>query len=343
MKHLLFFCIIFASAVYGYSADLKRTGPRQTSAFYSYGEITGWSVIVIGEVDSIGVSDIPQENDLKGYIGEKTKLTARLYSNEGVKTGDELFVMDKNNLINGRVKVAYIYKSTSFGYMLIAYGNFRGCSPGERVVQRASEQYSDYAVVHKSRGDYFREKGDDGRAMAEYKKALALDNGSPEVHLSMGEIYLKQGMLQYAFREFSEAKKSLARLYDNEDKYLLFKGMAEIRLREILEAPLTKEKREEFRKDGIAFCKEALIIYPASADANYFLGRFYYKKSMMIEDDDSIARNCFLKVVEAQPQHAGANIALSELYFKHRNREKAEYYALQALKGNPHNSRALEL
>jgi len=344
MKPFLSFCVIFCFSGYGYSADLRRMGPERTSAFYSQTETVGWPVIVRGEVYSIGVSDaMPEENDLKGYIGEKTKLTARLYSNEGIKPGDELFAVDKNNLINARIKVASIYKSASFGYMIVAYGNFRLCSIRDRVVQRNCEQYSEQAAVCKSRGDYYRENGDDGRAIAEYKNALALDKGHPEAHLSLGEIYYKQGMLQYAFREFTEAKKSLARLYDNEDRFMLFKGMAEIRLREILEAPLTQEKKEEFRREGIAFCREALKIYPASADVNYFIGRFYYKKSMMIEDDDLVARGYFLKVLKAQPVHIGANIALSELYFKHRNREKAEYYALQALKGEPNNARAAEL
>jgi len=345
MKLFLSFCVIFCFVTYGYSADLRRTGPERTSVFYSQTETLGWPVTVRGEVYSIGVSDeMPEKSDLRDYVGKKTKLTARLYSNEGINPGSELFVIDKNNLINGRIKVASVYKSASFGYMLIAYGNFRLCSVRDRVVQRTSEQYSEeQAITYKSRGDYYKENGDDGRAIAEYKNALAFDKGNPEVHLSMGEIYYKQGMLQYAFRSFTEAKKSLARLYDNEDKFMLFKGMAEIRLREILEAPLTQEKKEEFRREGIGLCKEALKIYPASVDANYFIGRFYYKKSMIPEDDDVIARDYFLKVVKAQPVHIGANIALSELYFKHRNKEKAEYYALQALKGEPNNARAVEL
>ena len=348
MKFLSFFlsfCVSLCFIAHGYSADLRRAGAEYTSVFYSQNETVGWPVIVRGEVFSIGASDVmPDENDLKGYVAEKTKLTVRLYNNEGIKAGDELFVVDKNNLVNARIKVASVYKSVSFGYMLIGYGNFRLCSIRDRVVQRTFEQYSqEQAIVHKSRGDYYREKGNDGSAIAEYKKALAFDKANPEVHLAMGEIYYKQGMLQYAFREFTEAKKSLARLYDNEDRFMLFKGMAEIRFREILEAPLTQEKREEFRREGIAFCEEALKIYPASVDVNYFIGRFYYKKSMMIEDDDSIARDYFLKVVKAQPAHTGANIALSELYFKHRNKEKAEYFVLQALKGEPNNARAVEL
>ena len=345
MKFFLSFCLIFCFIVYGYSANLRRMGPERTSVFYSQNETLGWPVIVRGEVHSIGTSDmIPDKTELKGYIAEKTKLTARLYSNEGIMAGDELFVIDKNNLINGRIKVASVYKSPSFGYMLIGYGNFRLCSVRDRVVQRTFEQYSqDRAVAHKGRGDYYREKGNDGRAIAEYKKALSFDKGNPEVHLSLGEIYYKQGMLQYAFKEFTEAKKSLARLYDNEDRFMLFKGMAEIRFREILEAPLTQEKREEFRREGIVLCEEALKIYPASADVNYFMGRFYYKKSMMIEETDSIARDYFLKVVKTQPVHIGANIALSELYFKHRNKEKAEYFVSQALKGEPNNARAIEL
>jgi hypothetical protein len=38
-----------------------------------------------------------------------------------------------------------------------------------------------------------------------------------------------------------------------------------------------------------------------------------------------------------------ANVALSELYFKYRNREKAQYYAMQALRDDPRNERARQI
>ena len=342
MKKLIAAFIIFLGSV-GYAADLMRVGPEKTMAFYSATDKTGWKVVVRGQILAFGVDEQNAKDNLSGNVHRKSQVTVRLFNNEGIKVHDELFVIDKNNLITGRIKVNSVYKSSSFGYMLIGSGNFIMCDEKDRVVQRAEEKFSHYAVVHKGRGDYFAEKGDDGSAMAQYKKALDLDKNNPEVHLAMGELYYRQGVLQYAYKEFSEAKKSIVRLYDNEDKYTLHKYMAQIRLREILEVPMTAEKREAFRNQGIEHGKDALTIYSTSADVNYIMGRFHYKKSMIPEDEDTIARDYFLKVVEVQKEHVGANIALAELYLKHKNREKAEFYILQALKGEPRNARAREI
>lgn len=342
MKKIFCACSIFLFTVSAYSADLMRVGPANTRAFYSLNDKEGWKVVVRGQVLSFGVDESKSAitKDISGNLHEKSQITVRLFSDDGIKIDDELFVINKSNLITGRIKVSNLYKSSSFGYMLIGQGNFRMCHERDRVVQRADEQYSDRAVVYKGRGDYFVEKGDYGNAMVQYKKALELDKNNPEVHLAMGELYYKQDVLQYAYKAFTEAKKSVARLYDNEDKYTLFYNMAQIRFREILETPLTAEKREQFRKQGIEHCKEALQIYPSSIEGNYLLGRFYYKKSMVAENEDISARDCFLKVVEIQKEHVGANIALAELYLKHKNSDKAEFYITQALKAEPRNERA---
>ena len=344
MKRLAAIILIHAClAAAAYSADLIPTGPQKTTAFYSQSDVHGWKVIVRGRAESFSVRMDPDSNDLLGRVREKSKITVRLFSREGIKNGDELFVIDDRNLITARIKVISIYKSRSFGYMLAGYGNFRLCALNDRVVQRLSEGYSDYARVYRGRGDHYLEKGDRGAAIAEYKKALELDRGNPETHLALGYVYLEQGLLQFAFREFMESYKTMGRLYDNEDRYRLLKGMADIRFREVFQSYLPEEKREGLKNEGIAYCKEALAVYPDSVEINYFLGRFFYRKSTMPEDEDRTARDYFLKVVELQPQHVKANVALSELYFKHRNREKARFYASRALKDDPRNERARQI
>lgn len=335
--------VVLLVAVQVQAANLRPTRQIHTSAFYSQGDAQGIPVTVRGLVQSFGIrQDIPADS-LLGHPAEKSLVTVRLFSDNGISVGDELFIIDKNHLITGRIKVTNIYSTVSLGCMLTGTGNFRSCSLRDRVVQLRSEEYSDAWVINKGKGDYFAEEGDDGRALAEYKKALQADHRNPAVRLAMGKIYYKQGIFSYAYREYEEAAKNISRLYDNEDKYELYKGMALIRLREIREMQLPKDKRDSYRKQGIAHSEAALKIYPDSAEVNYYLGLFYYKQSFMPEDEDTLARDCFLKVVEAEPTHEGANIALSQLYLKHRNKAKAEFYAEQALRGAPASSRAREL
>jgi len=119
--------------------------------------------------------------------------------------------------------------------------------------------------------------------------------------------------------------------------------MAEVRFREVYNQYLKPEMRKRYREEGKKYSKEALEIYPDSVEVNYILGRLFYKKSSMPEPEDKIARDYFMKVIENDPEHVNANISLSELYFKHKNKEKARYYAERALKSDQANVRARQL
>lgn len=325
------------------AVSLVYSGPSKTKVFYSRSDVKGWKALVKGKVLSFSINTDIKKDDLRQQVRSKSRLTVRLSDHRGIKKGDELFVIDKRQLIIARIHVENVFQNRSLGYLLVGTGNFRHCRINDLVVQRVSDEYSRYAHIYRGRGDYFLEQGEKGRAIAEYKKALKLDRGNPEAHIGLGYIYLKQGVLQYAFREFSEAYKNMGRLYDNEEKYRLLKGMTEIRFRETFYSYLPGSKRKILRKEGIRYAEEALKLYPESTEINYYLGRFYYKKSTMPENRDRTARDYFLKVIKKNPLHTDANIALSELYYKHKNREKARFYASQALKGDARNRRARQL
>lgn len=326
-----------------HAVSLVYSGPAKTKVFYSRTDVKGWQALVKGKILSFSVNTAIARDDLRQQVKSKSRVTVRLSDHRGIKKGDELFVIDSRQLVIARIKVDRIFHNRSMGYMLTGNGNFRNCREGNLVVQRVSDEYSRYALVYKGRGDCFIEEGETGKAIAEYKKALKLDRGNPEAHLALGYVYLKQGVLQFAFREFLEAYKNMGRLYDNEDRYLLLRGMAEIRFRETYYSYLPGSRREKLRKEGIRYAREALKIYPESTDVNYYLGRFHYRKTSMPENQDRTARDYFLKVIKKNPNHVDANIALSELYFKHKNREKARHYAQQALNGDPRNRRARQL
>lgn len=306
-------------------------------AFYSHTDIVGWSMVLKGKVISFSSKSHFDKNDLMGRAADKSKVTVRAYDTESINIGDTLFIINSSNLIVSRFKVANIFKSASFGPMLVGYGNFKLASLDDRVVQKVDDELSGYSHIHKARGDYYQEIDDSGKAISEYKKSLTLDNGNPSARLELGYIYLNKGLNQFAFKEFAIGYANINRLYDNEDKYRLLKGMALIRYDEIYHTQVPMKLKDKYRGEAILYCEEALKLYPDSTEINYLLGYFYYNNP---EPLDKKARDYFLKVVELCPEHTEAYVRLSELYYKHKNTQKALKYAENALKHDPSNLRA---
>jgi len=342
MKNIKLYIIIaavfFSSDVY--ANLIMHRDYKRASIFFSHGDKKAVASVVKGLVHSFSTRSTLDRDDLFGRVQSKSSITVRLYNTDGLKTGDRLYIINKDNLVVSGFVIHRIFKSNSFGEMLIGYGNFRLSNTGDRVVQRIEDEYSKYAYIHKSRGDYYRETGNSGRAISEYKNAIKLDKGNPEAHLALGYVYYRQNLLRFAFREFQESYKRLNRLYDNEDRFRLLKGMADIRYRDVYHSYLTPQMRIKFIEEGKKYSREALGIYPDSVDAYFYLGVFNYKTA---EPSDKLAKNYFLKVVKLQPDHVKANVFLSELYFKHKNREKARMYAENALMADPANTRAKQM
>lgn len=323
-----------------YANMIIRGERSRLKVFDSQTDVKGWTGVIKGIAIGFSSRENLSEDDLSAQKHDKTRATVRLYNKEGLRVGSILYVINNKNLIVGKLTVKSLFRSVSFGDMLIGYGNFILCNNGDRVVLRVFDEYAKYANVHKARGDYYLSTGETGKAISEYKRSIELDHGYPEAHFSLGKIYLKQDMLQFAFKEFSEAYRQIARFADNEDRYLLLKNMAEIRFREVLNSYLPYKLKNSYRKEGIQYGKEALSIYPSSVEVNYLMGMFYHRHP---DNFDTKAREYLLKVIESSPDHPGANIALAELYFKHKNKIKARRYITSALKSEPENKRAKQL
>jgi hypothetical protein len=340
--HLVFiFAVISFLPVKGDAVNLRyEEGFRKTRVFYSEGSGKGWDAVMMGKVISIGTREDSHKKELFRVAQDKSKITVRLFNRDGVKEGDELFVVNKRNLVVGRINVKVVFKSYSFGPMLVGYGNYKAVNIGDNVVRRAEEEYSQYAFIYTARGRYFEQNGDPGRAIEHYKKAIQHDRGNPEAHLALGLVYLKDNMIPYAYKEFSEAYTRINRLYDREDKYTLLKSLVETRYRQVYEFSVPSILRKKYIDDGIRYAGEALELYPDSGEVNLYLGMFYYKNP---DADDVKAKNQFLKVIEVDTMNTDAFVALAELYRKHNNRGKARFYAEQALKVDPYHQRARQI
>ena len=335
--------LIFVLNIQSEAITIRQSGTAKTVAFYYPNDKLGLRVSLVGRVLSFSTRDGLNENDLNTSLTPKTKVTVRLSTQENIRAGDELFIINDNNLITGRIQVIRIFQSSNFGYMLVGYGHFKNCLENDRVVQQYGTRNMYTATASSSRGDYYRDIGEYAPAIVEYQKAIKLDSKSPRPHLGLGLIYLKQDMLQFAFREFQEAHKQFNHLHSNEDKFLLLQGMTEVRYKEIFEGNLPNNLRERYRDEGIQFGNEALKIYPNSVRVNYFLGKFYYNHLRIDDVNDRKARDFFLKVVKLEPSHEEANMALAELYLRHHNREKSRYYAEKLLTHDRFNERARRL
>lgn len=315
-------------------------GESITTMFMTHRDATGTRCYVKGKVHSFSDFETLDNKELVDTMPPRNRVIVRLYNTTGIKKDDILYVIDENKLAVSRMVVDSIFKSDSFGMMLIGRGNFALSQAGFTVVQKVEDEYSSMAYIHRARGDYFRENSDTGKAISEYKKALVLDRGNPEAHLALGDIYYARGMYQFAFREYHEGYKNIGRLYDREDKFMLLKGMALVRFKEVFEGPLPQHLKDKYRAEGISMCAEALSVYPDSAEVNYLAGMFYYKSP---SPDDKKARDFFLKAIEIDPEHAPSGIALAELYLKHRNREKSISFLQKVIESDPGNKRAREL
>lgn len=317
---------------------VRNSDAENIRVFYTDQDKQGIDAYLVGKVLSLGQKEI-NDNDFIKNAQEKTKVTVRLYSNKGLRKGQILYIINERNLIVSKVEVKSIYKSISFGYLLIGYGNFRRVQKDFRVVLQKSAVKGGYAYVYKSRGDYFKNQGDTAKAIQFYEKAIAADNAYAEAHMRLGEIYLEKGIYSYAKKEYDLAYKYLWHVYDNQDKYNILEGMAKIRYILAYESNLPKgnKLRNKYILEGIKYCKEALIIYDKTAEMNFIYGYFLYNNP---NPDDSNAKNQMLKVLKIEPNNIKANIILARLYYKHKNQEKAIFYAKQALIIDPSNLQA---
>ncbi len=322
------------------SAIITGDHGSRIKVFYAMTDRTGQYAIQKGKIISFSSKDEYDAADLFGRAQDKSKATVRLFNADGISEGDTLYVINDKNLVIAKMVVRTIFKSASFGPMLVGYGNFRLGSVGDRVIVKAGNEESRYAYIYKARGDYYNVTGDEGEAIHEYKSALKVDGDNPGAHLALGLVYLNQGLDQFAIREFDHAKKNISRLYDNEDKFILLRSIAEISFRNVYESFMPQKLKDKYRDEGMKACRDALRIYPKSERMYYYLGVFSYRTA---NPDDKAAKDYLLKVLELNPSHADAYTALSELYYRHDNLLKARMFAEKAIEADRGNMRAQKM
>jgi len=345
MKKIVIASIIILLTLHGRSYALYKyeENSMKTKIFFNHNDKTGKDAMVMGKVLSLSSSEELAENDLSESSHEKTKATVRLFTAENVFPTNMMYVIDPNNIVVSKIEVKYVFNNKTFGDMLIGYGNCKLSNAGYRVVQLTMNSGRNDSYIEKSRGDYFTRSGDNGKAIAHYKKAIESDPGDPAAHLGLGLIYYKDMVYNFAYAELYKAYKFKDRLYDNEDKYVLLKTLAEVRFIETYDNYNIPANKIKFRKEGIGYCREALRINPASVDVNFLLAEFYYRGLEPGSGNEEDARDRYQKVLELQPLHSRANLRMANYYIRNNKMKLAHFYAKKAVEGEPGNQEALEL
>jgi len=337
------FIIFFISYSESFALYRYEESSLKTKIFFNQNDKTGRDAMIMGKVLSLSSSEELADNDLSEISHEKTKASVRLFTSENVFPTNMMYVIDPNNIVVSKMEVKYVFNNKTFGDMLIGYGNLKLSNAGYRVVQLIIDSGRKDSYIEKSRGDYFSRTGDNGKAIAHYKRAIESDPGDPSAHLGLGLIYYKDSVYNFAYAELLKAYKYKDRLYDNEDRFILLKSLAEVRFIETYDNYNIPENRIKFRKEGIGYCREALRINPSSVDVNFLLAEYYYRGIQTAGIDEEDARDRYQKVVQLQPLHTKANLRLANYYLKNNKTKMAYFYAKKAVEGEPSNQEALEL
>jgi tetratricopeptide (TPR) repeat protein len=158
------------------------------------------------------------------------------------------------------------------------------------------------------------------KAIIEYEKIVALDPNDFNVHMTLGDLYLKKGDLERAFREFETASQGFLREKNIKKAVAAFREMANL-VQKMIE-PQDVDK-------AVAMYKQLLDKLPESAETMANLRDLYLRHNQMEEaisytlalgdlynrqDYDDKAENEYLKATSMDPNNAEAKAKLEQLH-----------------------------
>jgi lipopolysaccharide biosynthesis regulator YciM len=157
------------------------------------------------------------------------------------------------------------------------------------------------------------------KAIVEYEKIIALDPNDYNVHLTVGELYLKKGDMDRAFKEFDLSASGFLREKNPKKALGAFREMANL-IQKMIE-PQDQEK-------AVAMYKEILAKLPESVETLINLRDLYLRHNQIDEaihytldlgdlynrmDYIDKAENEYMKANAMDPNHAGAKERLEKI------------------------------
>ncbi len=157
------------------------------------------------------------------------------------------------------------------------------------------------------------------KAIVEYEKIIALDPSDFNVHVTLGELYLKKGDLDRAFKEFEVSAQGFLKEKNTKKAAAAFREMSNL-IQKMIE-PLDVEK-------AVGTYKGILSQMPDSAETLTNLRDLYLRHNQMDEaisytltlgdlynrlDYVDKAENEYIKATTMDPSHAGAKEKLERI------------------------------
>jgi tetratricopeptide (TPR) repeat protein len=157
------------------------------------------------------------------------------------------------------------------------------------------------------------------KAIIEYEKIIALDPNDYNVHVTLGELYLKKGDLERAFKQFEVSANGYMREKNAKKASGAYREMANL-IQKMIE-PQDMDK-------AIEMYKEILARLPEAMEALVNLRDLYLRHNQMDEvisytlqlgdlynrlDYVDKAENEYIKATTMDPSHAGAKEKLEQL------------------------------
>lgn len=178
------------------------------------------------------------------------------------------------------------------------------------LLEEAVRQDSEYALAHAALAEAYLHKSRDGgsgelvaRAENSCRRALALENGLPEIHVSCGKIYNATGRSR-------EAIQSFVRALELDDRNApAYEGLAR-----------TYEELERFEKAESTY-ESAIELRPTYWGTFARLGAFYFRQKRWEEAEEQ-----FKRVMELTPGNYQAFNNLGAAFARSGMREKARTY-----------------
>ncbi|MBL8022059.1 MAG: tetratricopeptide repeat protein [Leptospirales bacterium] len=191
-------CLLLIAA----GSSLRAESGELIYAFRNYTRPEPIRMLLVGEIQS--KIKAPQRNEKASpFVGYDTRLdqvTVKVRNPRGLKVGQKLYIIDKNpyherfrnGLIVGEITVQSVLKTAFYGWVVTGTGILLRVREGLFVARTQDSETLAHAFDLKKKGDLYRDRGEQEKAVATYQSALVADRDLSEAHASLGISFLKE-------------------------------------------------------------------------------------------------------------------------------------------------------
>jgi len=219
----------------------------------------------------------------------------------------------------------------------------------EEAFQKVLKRGGRVAFVYNDLGIVYEQRGERGRALAQFREAIRLEPDYPAPHVLMGSILLAMGKIPEAVRELETAVKlqpkdplvrlQLIKAYRREEAFPRV-----IEQFQVLEQ-LAPEEPEYIYQAGRAYLDLSAWCYQQIVRLEPASGRAYQAlaENFLAEGRPQVAIPVFQRAAQADPSLPEIHLALAQIYFEQGKKAEARKEIEQELAIVPASAAAAAL